>query len=88
MVDADIYAVAASTSEIKLIQVVTGSTGSSSGKDRASMAGSTLLQKSSTLVEHRREVIAISFDKTLCASIATDNQAVITRITGDSGLFR
>ena len=47
-----------------------------------------MLQKSSTLVEHRREVIAISFDKTLCASIATDNQVVVTRIIGETGQMR
>ena len=83
MTDADVYAVAASTSEIKLIQISTFS-GSTSGGAKQTAKGATCLQKSSTLVEHRREVIAIAFDGTICASIAMDKQLVLTRIIGDS----
>lgn len=87
MVDADVYAVAASTSEIKLISLTTGAT-SASGVKGSAVGGSTMLQKSSTLVEHKREVIALAFDSTICASIGMDSRAVITRIIGDSGATR
>ena len=65
MVDIDLYAVAASTSEVKVFQVVTGS-----GSGKAPLPGSTMLSKTKTLVEHRREAISVAFDGDLCATIA------------------
>jgi len=72
----DLYAVAASTSEIKLIQIVTNAGG------KGPSTGSTMLSKTTTLIEHRREAIAVAFDDDLCATIATDNQVVVYKITG------
>ena len=80
----DVYAVAASTSEIKLIQLVTGSTGNCTGK--GPLAGSTMLSKSTTLCEHRREAISVAFDSDLCISIAQDNQVVVYKITGGTNM--
>ena len=75
MVDYDLVAVAASTSEVKIFALVTG-------VGKGPLPGSTMLSKGITLVGHRREVIAIGFDRDLCASIATDNQAIITKFVG------
>ena len=62
----DIYAVAAASSEIKLMQISTGA-----GKGPKS--GSTALNKTQTLVEHRNKSISIAFSENICASVAADN---------------
>ena len=74
MVDADVYAVAAQTSEVKLISINVGK-GSTQG------GSTTALTKSQTLVEHRREAISVSFNANVCATIATDNRVIVYRIT-------
>ena len=79
MVEADVYAVAAQTSEIKLISIV-----ANVGKGSAS--GTTSLCKSQTLIEHRREAISVAFNANVCATIAHDNRVVVYRITDISSL--
>ena len=78
MVQFDLYAVAATTSEIKLFQISTGVGG------KGHIQGTTSLAKSCTLVEHRKEIIAVNFDADLSASIAFDHKLVLYRLSGDA----
>ena len=76
MADFDLYGVATTTSEIKLISITKG------GAGKGPQAGTNMLSKSVTLVAHRRDVIAISFDKDICASVANDKLLIVHRISG------
>ena len=70
----DLYAVAAATSEIKLISIATGG-------GKGPRAASTMLQKVQTFVEHRNRAYSISFNADVSATIAADNQLIVHLIS-------